>query len=91
MKIQFRSKKIGIEKLKKQSKKNSGLYVELETEEYLGIVKYVASDAGADLKVGQKVYFATNFQQVHIGGATICVMEDANVIAIVDEETNTQA
>lgn len=84
MSIKFRGKKIGVEKLKKQSNKSNSLYKELETEEFLGIVKY--SSKKADVKVGDKVYFGKDFQNVRMEGSSICIMDDDNVLAI--EETD---
>lgn len=85
--IKFRNNKIGVEKLKKQSKKADAFYVDLDSEEFQGVVRYVGEASSKDLQVGAKVYFNTNFQQASIKGTTICVMEDSNVFAIVDEES----
>lgn len=90
MSIKFRDKKVGVEKLKKQTKKENRIYIEPESEEYLGVVRYVSDDASKDIKVGSKVYFGTDHQKVRMEGAEICVMEDASIYAIVDEEQQTQ-
>lgn len=83
--IKLRGSKVAVEKFKKQDKANKSFYIEVGAEEYLGTVRFVAPDAGEDIKVGQRVYFGTQFQTVRIGGAEVCVMEDANVLAIASE------
>lgn len=84
--IHLRHNLVGVEKLKKQNKgPTGGLLVMPDSEEYLGIVRYVGKGASPDLVVGAKVYFSTKFQQVRMGGSEICVMEDSQVLAIVQD------
>ena len=86
MSLRFRGKRIGVEKNKKQSKKETSFYVEPPVEEFSGTIKYVSSDLQTDLKIGDRVYFGNQYQLVKLEGADICVMEDTNVLATLDEE-----
>lgn len=84
--IKFRDKRVGVEKLKKQNKKESFIVVP-DHDEYLGIVRYISEGFATDLKVGMTVYFGNQFQTVKMNSADICVMDDSNVFAmVVDEE-----
>lgn len=87
--IKFRDKRVGVEKLKKQSKKESspfGGIIMPDQDEYLGTIRYVSEDAAKDLQVGLKVYFGNQFQNVKMNSTDICVMDDSNVLAVVSEE-----
>ncbi len=86
MQITFKGKRIGVEKTKKQGKKDNSYIIVPESEEYVGIIKYVGSDADPAYKIGQRVYFTTDHQNMRIGGAEICVMEDKSIVAVIDEE-----
>ena len=92
MQVKMRGKKVGVEKLKKSSSKGSSFIVMPESEEYIGIVRYIGDDAAKDLQVGQKVYFSNSFQTVRILGSDVCVMDDVNVLAVVEDakEINNQ-
>lgn len=86
MQVNLRGNRVAIEKIKKASKgSGTGLLIMPEGEEYMGIVRYVGDSAAKDLKVGQKVYFSTNYQQVRIAGQELCVTEDTQVFASVEE------
>lgn len=87
--IKFRDKRVGVEKLKKQNKKDTSFIIAPDHDEYLGIVRYVSEGAAKDLQVGAKVYFGNQFQTVKMNSAEICVMEDSNVLAVVNEEKQT--
>jgi co-chaperonin GroES (HSP10) len=87
MTINLKGKRIAVEKLKKVAKGNKdalGLVIP-ESEEYLGVVRLVSPEADQSVKVGQKVYFSTNFQHVRMGGLDLCVMEDSQVLATVED------
>jgi co-chaperonin GroES (HSP10) len=84
--IKFRGKRVGVEKLKKTKNKSESFIVVADHDEYLGIVRYVSEEASQDLQVGQKVYFGNQFQTIKMNSADICVMEDSNVLAVVNEE-----
>ncbi len=87
MKIQLLGKRVAVEKLKKSSNKNDGFLVMVESEEFLGIVKYVGTGSGqVMLSVGQKVYFGTKFQLVRMAGSEVCVMDEENVLAVIKDE-----
>lgn len=87
--VQLRGQRVAVEKLKKQSKKDSGsFFVDVETEEFVGLVRFVGSDLkDSDLKVGQKVYFGSQYQPVRMANTDLCVMDEDNVLAIVNETT----
>jgi co-chaperonin GroES (HSP10) len=89
MSLQLLGKRYAIEKLRKAPNRSDGLFVEVQSEEYCGIIRYVGNP-GPDqfifmLKEGAKVYFGTKFQSFRIGGQELCVMEEENIIAVVDE------
>lgn len=86
MALRFRGKRIGVEKNKKQSKKETSFYIAPDTEEFAGTIKYISAELQTDLKVGDRVCFGNQFQLVKLEGADICVMEDTNVLATIDEE-----
>lgn len=88
MQIHLLGNRVGVEKFKKQSNKSDGFLVMVETEEYLGVVKYVGNGPGQaqSIKVGDKVYFGSKFQPVRMGGSEICVMEEDNVLAKVTDD-----
>lgn len=83
--IKLRGNRVAIEKAKKVQNKNALGIVMPEAEEYVGIIKYLGETAASDLSVGQKVYFSTNYQNVRMGGAELCVMEDSQVYASISE------
>lgn len=86
MKINLKGKRIAVEKIKKLDKRQShGGLIMPDSEEYLGHVRLVGADADQSIEVGQKVYFTTNFQQVRMAGVDLCVMEDSQVLATVED------
>jgi hypothetical protein len=89
MPIKLRGKKVAIEKVKAASKKQQPLFTMPETEEYSGVIRYLGPEAAEDLKVGQTVYFTNQFQEVRMAGASLCVTEDSQVLAVSDEDPKT--
>lgn len=86
MTIKLKGKRVAIEKIKKQGKnQSSGGLIMPDSEEYLGIIRFVGEQADPSLQVGQKAYFSTQHQQVRMGGLDLCVMEDTQVFATVQE------
>jgi hypothetical protein len=79
--LALRGKRIGIEKLKKQSKKDVSFYVDVDTDEFLGIVRFLGPEAPTDLSVGDKIYFGGQFHPIKLGGLDLCIMEDSNILA----------
>lgn len=98
MQIKFMNGKIGVEKLKGQKKNRSqdGFFADVESEEFLGIVKYVDEESGPRLDgmrsndlnhlLGEKVFFGNQYQNVHMQGSLICVMDSSNLLAVVRED-----
>lgn len=86
MSLKFRGNSVGVEKLKKQGKQNNVLFAEPEQEEYRGIVRYVGEKVSADIAIGAKVFFYTKFQPFRIDGTDLCVMEDSNIVAVVQDD-----
>lgn len=83
--VQLRGKKVAIEKLKTQTKKQENSFLHIpDSEEYLGIIKYIGPDADKDLKIGQKVFFSRNYQQVRMESSDLCVLEDKEIYAITE-------
>lgn len=82
----MRNKKVAVEKLKKSSKKDGVPWVDPEVEEFTGVIRHVGESVAPDLKVGQKVYFGSDYQKYKIQGEDLCVMEDQQILAIVNEE-----
>lgn len=86
MTISLRGNRIAVEKLGK-SQKQASVYVQIpDSQEFVGIVRYVGDTAAQDIKVGDKVYFGNQTQNLRMGGSDICVMEDTNVLAIVNDQ-----
>lgn len=83
--VQLRGKNVAVEKLTKQADK--GMFTMPETSEFFGLIIYVGTDAAKDLKVGQQVYFGTQYQQSRIANKNLCVMEDSNVLAVLSEKS----
>jgi co-chaperonin GroES (HSP10) len=85
MQVNLRGKRVGVEKIKSQKPgaAHSGIVMP-DSEEYFGIIRYVGSDADPILKVGQRVYFSTSFQQCMIAGAKICIMNDTEIFGTVE-------
>lgn len=76
---------MAVEKLKKQDK-NDNLFLKMpDQEEFLGVVKFIGPDCKFAFKEDQKVYFATQFQQVRMGGMELCVMDETNILAYQEE------
>lgn len=88
MQIKFRGKRIAVEKIKKQNKKGSDatFLVMPDSEEYVGVIRHIGESADQSLKIGQKVYFTTQHQVTRIGGSELCVMDDEQILAVVDED-----
>ena len=88
MQIKFRGNRVAVEKIKKQNKKagETSFLVMPDSEEYVGIIRYLGESADQSLKIGQKVYFTTQHQITRIGGSDLCVMDDAQILAVVDED-----
>lgn len=83
--IKLRGNRVAVEKLKK-AKTNDASWIKVpESEEYIGIIKYVGDSASKDLQPGQTVYFGTNCQIVRMAGAELFVMEDSQVYAFISE------
>lgn len=85
MTISLKGKRVAVEKLKKKSQAAHGGIIIPDSEEYLGIVKYVGPDADKSIEVGHKVYFSTNYQQCRMGGSDLCVMDDKEIFATVQD------
>lgn len=87
MQIKMRGNKVGVEKSNKPSKNSKATFIVIpDAEEHMGIIKYLGDGTSSDLKLGQRVYFSNEYQMVKIKGDDICVMDDSNVLAVVDEE-----
>lgn len=85
MPINLRGKRVAVEKIKKQQKGAHGGIIMPDSEEYLGHIRYVGPEADQSLKAGQKVYFSTNYQQSRMDGVDLCVMDDKEIFAVVEE------
>lgn len=84
MALLVRGKKVAIQKLKKQEKKETSFYVDVSQDEFLGIVKHVGAEASADIKIGQRVYFGNVYHPIKIDGLDVLIMDDTNVLAILE-------
>jgi co-chaperonin GroES (HSP10) len=91
MQIKLRGKRVAIEKMKRNAKKDNALFSMPETEEYCGVIRFLGPDVSEDLKVGQTVYFNTQIQEVRMAGIQLCVVDDSNVLAVADEEPKTES
>jgi co-chaperonin GroES (HSP10) len=86
MNLVLRGNKVAVEKVRQAAKGNATFLKMPDSDEYIGVVRFVGSAAASDLKVGQKVYFGTNHQNAKIAGMDLCVMEDSQVLAIIEEK-----
>jgi co-chaperonin GroES (HSP10) len=85
MKIQMLRNLVGVEKLGKSSKRQSGtLFAETEVTHNLGIIRYIGEQV-ENLRIGQKVYIGNQREEIRMEGSDIMVMEVSNVIAIVED------
>lgn len=85
-KIKLKGKRVAVEKLKARQKGMNDLGLVLpDSEEYLGIIMYVSDEADQSLKPGQKVYFSTNYQPSRISGKELCIMNDTEIFAVVED------
>jgi co-chaperonin GroES (HSP10) len=86
VKIHLKGKRVAVEKIKKHQKTaaHGGIIVP-ESEEYLGIIRLVSQDADPSLQIGTKVYFSTNYQQSRMNGIDLCVMDDKEIFATVED------
>lgn len=86
MAILLRQNKVAVEKVKQHgAAEKSSFIVVPESEEYVGIIRYVGETADPKLQVGQKVYFSTNYQKCRMGSVDLCVMQDIEIFAIVTD------
>lgn len=86
MQIKLKGKRVAVEKIKKQSKSAvQGMLIMPDSEEYLGFIRYVGEDVDPSVQVGQKVFFSTNYQQVRMSGSDLCVMDEKEIFAVVEE------
>lgn len=84
--VQLRGNRVAVEKIKKAKKGDGGGFLVMpDGEEFMGVIRHVGESCSKDLKVDQKVYFSTNYQQVRIAGVDLCILEDAQIYAIVTE------
>ena len=85
MNLNLRGKRVAVERFKKQSKSPHGGIILPESEAFSGLIKYTSPDADPKLKVGDKVYFTTNHQAFNIKGVDLCIMDDVEIVAVVQE------
>lgn len=86
MQLKLKGKRVAVEKQKARQKGMSEMGIVMpDSEEYLGHIVYVGEEADPSLKVGQKVYFSTNYQQSRISGKELCIMNDTEIFAVVEE------
>lgn len=83
--LKLRGNKVCVERLKKQSKQENQLFVMPDTNDSVGIIRYVGEGISEDLVVGQKVYFGDKLHNLRMAGQDLLVMEDSNVFVIVQE------
>ena len=79
---------VGVKRVGKTSKKNEGLFVDVEQTENLGIIEYVGTLSNSDLKKGQKVYFGKDKEEIIIENESILIMKPSNIYAIKEETHN---
>lgn len=84
--VRLRDNRVAVEKLKKQTKKADTFFVAPESDEFLGTIRFLGNSAASDLKVGDKVYFGNQHQQVKMIGADMCIMTDDNILAVVTDD-----
>lgn len=94
-KIHFLGNLVGIEKASTQSKKkkdDDSLFIrEPEVADDYGTVRYIGANVkDPAFKVGDKVYFGRERQELRMSGQDILVMKVENVVALVEEEESSE-
>lgn len=78
---------LAIEQIGKTSK-NDGMFAEVDVTHNLGIIRYVGESADKSFKVGQKVYFGNEREEIRMSSIDVLVMKDSNIYAIVEDGNN---
>lgn len=86
MTLKLKGNRVAVEKLKKQSGGSKGGLIMPDSEEYLGLIVHVGENVNPSLslKIGQKVYFSTNYQESMMEGKKLCIMNDTEIFAVVE-------
>lgn len=79
---------LGVEKVNKSKKEAGSLFANVDVTFNTGIVKYVGEDLAGKFSVGQKVIIGNKREEVRINADEIMVMEETNVFAVVEDESN---
>ena len=86
MKVRMLRNLIGVEKVGKTTKRNSGdIFAPVEVTHNIGIIRYIGEELTDKFSVGQKVYCGNQREELRMNGADIMVMQEANVFAIVED------
>lgn len=83
MQVQMRKNLVGV--VTPDRGKSNSVYIVPEDTFSTGVIQHLGPDADSDLKLGMKVSFGKNLQNIRIGAKDIKVMEDANIVAILGD------
>lgn len=83
--LKVQKNKILVEALSEKPEKKSGsLFVEPEAADTAGQILGIGEEYEGPLKVGMKVYYGNQRQQLRIQSKTVEVMDPDNIIAVID-------
>lgn len=88
MPVLMRGKKIAVEKLGKASSKVDSVFHMPDDASAVGYIRYLGTDLKeSDLKIGMKVYYGKNRHELKMDGIDVLIMEEDNIYAIVEEDS----
>lgn len=85
MPVQLRGKKVTVQKLGKSGSGANSLLAMPEDTTHCGTIINLGPECRPDLKVGMKVYFADNRQQIRMEGKDLQLMDDDNIVGIAQD------
>lgn len=85
-KIQMLRNLLGVQKLGKPSKHSPDvIFAPTESTFNMGAIQFVGEELSQKFKVGQKIYFGNQREQIRMADMDIMVMKEDNVYATVEE------
>jgi len=88
-KLKVLKNKVLVEKLAKKPEKETGsLFVEAEVSDSQGTIIALGEEYKGDLKIGFKVYYGRDVQQIRMTSKDVYVMDPDNVVAVVMEDSS---
>jgi hypothetical protein len=85
MQVQMRKNLIAV--VTPDKAKSNGVFVTPDDTFSTGVIEHLGPDVEKDLKIGMKVSFGKNIQNVTMGAKKVKVMEDNNVLAVLGDNS----